>query len=119
MKCKIYYSQFDTEEINTKGWGSEEGRLKLHLTDPIENQKTINALGEALEKDKYKLVSELTLPQPQDAWITMQEPSDNRSMQVGDVVICKENRNKIGLIADPIGWTELSDKHIDKFENIK
>jgi len=119
LKCDIYFSQFDTSEINAKGWGCEEGDLLLRLTNPLGEDGSIRALDEALDKGKYRFVGSLDLEDADHAWLVVQNiderhPLNDRSMMVGDVVICDK---KIGKIVEPMGWSDLSQEQINKFEN--
>lgn len=120
MQCKVYYSDFDTKEVNKTGWGGEEGQLMMKLTNPLPPKKSIDALDEAIKKDKYRLITQVELSHPEHAWSIFQNLDDphrfnDRSMMIGDVVICKDGERDIGKIVESIGWSDLNEGQLEKF----
>ena len=117
MKCKIFFTDFDSDSINTYGWEGEEGKLYLKLVNPLSKQKSIDALDEAIDKGKYRFVDNLEIEKPEYSWSILQNVDEghhlnDRSMHIGDVVICDDI---IGKIVELIGWSDLSEAQIEKF----
>jgi hypothetical protein len=118
VKCDIYFSHFDSDRINQEGWEGEEGKLYMRITGPFSSTLSIDALDEALDKGKYRFVGSLELKSPEQAWGIVQNideghPLNDRSMMIGDVVICGD----VGKMVETTGWSDLSQEQIDKFEN--
>jgi len=87
------------------------------LTSPLSGGKSIDALDEALDKKKYRFVGSLEVDKPEHAWGVVQNIDNahqlnDRSMMVGDVIICD---GIIGKMVEPMGWSILTMEQIDKF----
>lgn len=115
MKCNIYFTEFtdgDYANLEREGWGSEIGKLMGNL-----RFKPLETVDEALDKGKYRMVGTISIEAPEQAWGKLQNiteeghPLQDRSMDVGDVVIC----GKEGRIVKGIGWGTLSAEQIKKF----
>lgn len=119
MKCKVYYSQFDADTIHREKFGSNEWGLMMKITSPVADQKP-STIEEALNKGKYRLVTDINLSAPEDAWGIFQNiddphPYDDRSMMIGDVVVCDDNGNKVGKVVKSMGWNDLPSNLNEKF----
>ena len=128
MKCDIYYSKFDSDLINKYGWSGEEGKLSLKITHPLhsEYEQSIDAVDEALSKNKFKYMGRIEVEKesPGEAMWKLQNdlyakghPLKGRSMMLGDVVVCGDR----GWIAedDEVGWSGLSCPQVREFEKLK
>lgn len=121
QKCDVFFSKFDTDKVNADGWGGKEGKLMLKLTDPLANEKSIDALDESIEKKKFKYIGSIELEKPEQAFGTLQNgfrdhPLKNRSMMIGDVVICGD---KGKIVEHGVKWSDLSNSQIQKLSKLK
>ena len=119
MKAKIFFSDFDYNEINASGWQCEEGKLYLALTDPL-NNRSIDAIDDCLEKKKFKYIGEIDAKNENEVWARIQNVNsshelNNRSMMVGDIIVFET----YGVVVESTGFSELSGEQIEKFKKIK
>ena len=117
----VLFAEFDDDKINAEGWGGEEGKLDLRLTNPIHEEKSIDALDEAIEKEKFENIGSLELDTPEQAFGKLQNafeshPLDNRSMSIGDVVVCGK---KGKIVERGFGFSDLSNEQVTKLSKLK
>jgi len=118
MIAKIFFSKFNTDEINEKGWSCEEGEMYLKLTSPINDEKAIDGVDNALEHKKFAYIGEIDVRDYNQAWDTLQNvfgshELNNRSMMIGDVMLFENE----GWIVESVGFQKITDEQFNKFSN--
>lgn len=116
---KIFFSKFNNNEINKRGWNSKEGKLYLDLINPLDG-KSIDGLEKALKHGKFQFIGEIDAKNENEAWNRIQNINsghelNNRSMMVGDVMIFNDR----GCIVESVGFSELTKEQIELFAQLE
>jgi len=105
MMYQIFYSKFPEFE----GWGSDMGQIYLKLRSPINDQKAVDGLKNALPY--ISRIGQIKARSLDGVFMKLQNAFeahelDNRSMMIGDVIM--DEKAKI-FVVESIGFSEITD----------
>lgn len=124
VKCKIYFSKFDSKKINAPveeggGWNGEIGQRCLKLTHPLEGN-CLDGVNDCLEHGNFYFLGEIDAESHNEVWSRIQNIDsshelNSRSMMCGDVILLYEDGCWNGVVCESIGWSKLNQELVKKF----